>query len=117
MDDVFSDDITVPATDGYPLAATLFLPRGAKRHAVLINSATAVPRKRLYLWICREPGKPRQRRRFGRCTNNRPEIVPAARPHASQKGLHIDSPLPVRNFPQNIRSRPHGGILRTAEAA
>jgi predicted alpha/beta hydrolase len=47
LDDVFSDDITVPATDGYPLAATLFLPRGAKRHAVLINSATAVPR-RLY---------------------------------------------------------------------
>ena len=47
LDDVFIDDITVPATDGYPLAATLFLPRGAKRHAVLINSATAVPR-RLY---------------------------------------------------------------------
>ena len=45
LDDVFSDDITIPATDGYPLAATLFLPRGAKRHAVLINSATAVPRK------------------------------------------------------------------------
>jgi predicted alpha/beta hydrolase len=45
QDDVFSDDITVPATDGYPLAATLFLPRGAKRHAVLINSATATPRK------------------------------------------------------------------------
>jgi predicted alpha/beta hydrolase len=45
LDDVFSDDITVPATDGYPLAATLFLPRGTKRHAVLINSATAVPRK------------------------------------------------------------------------
>jgi len=44
-DDVFADDITVPAADGYPLAATLFLPRGAKRHAVLINSATAVPRK------------------------------------------------------------------------
>ena len=43
LDDVFSDDITLPATDGYPLAATLFLPRGAKRHAVLINSATAVP--------------------------------------------------------------------------
>jgi predicted alpha/beta hydrolase len=45
LDDVFIDDITVPATDGYPLAATLYLPRGAKRHAVLINSATAVPRK------------------------------------------------------------------------
>jgi len=44
QDDVFSDHITLPATDGYSLAATLFLPRGAKRHAVLINSATAVPR-------------------------------------------------------------------------
>ena len=45
LDDVFTDDITFPATDGYLLGATLFLPRGAKRHAVLINSATAVPRK------------------------------------------------------------------------
>src|ERR1700744_5040964 len=45
LDDVFADDITIPAADGYSLAATLFLPRGAKRHAVLINSATAVPRK------------------------------------------------------------------------
>ena len=45
LDDVFIDDITFPATDGYPLGATLFLPRGAKRHAVLINSATATPRK------------------------------------------------------------------------
>lgn len=45
LDDVFSDDITIPAADGYPLAATLFLPRGAKRHAVLISSATAVPRR------------------------------------------------------------------------
>ena len=43
LDDVFIDDITFPATDGYLLGATLFLPRGAKRHAVLINSATAVP--------------------------------------------------------------------------
>ncbi|MGX9428930.1 MULTISPECIES: alpha/beta hydrolase family protein [Bradyrhizobium] len=45
LDDVFADDIIVPAIDGYPLGATLFLPRGAKRQAVLINSATAVPRK------------------------------------------------------------------------
>jgi predicted alpha/beta hydrolase len=45
LDDVFTDDITFPATDGYSLGATLYLPRGAKRHAVLINSATAVPRK------------------------------------------------------------------------
>jgi predicted alpha/beta hydrolase len=45
LDDVFIDDITFPATDGYQLAATLFLPRGAKRHAVLINSATATPRR------------------------------------------------------------------------
>jgi predicted alpha/beta hydrolase len=45
QDDVFVDDITLPAADGYPLAATLFLPRRAKRNAVLINSATAVHRK------------------------------------------------------------------------
>jgi predicted alpha/beta hydrolase len=45
LDDVFIDDITFPAADGYLLGATLFLPRGAKRHAVLINSATAVPRR------------------------------------------------------------------------
>ncbi len=43
--DVFIDDITIPAEDGYVLGATLFLPRGAKQHAVLINSATAVPRR------------------------------------------------------------------------
>lgn len=45
LDDVFIDEISFPATDGYALAGTLFLPRGAKRQAVLINSATAVPRK------------------------------------------------------------------------
>jgi len=45
LDDVFIDDITFPAVDGYVLGATLFLPRGAKHHAVLINSANAVPRK------------------------------------------------------------------------
>jgi predicted alpha/beta hydrolase len=45
IDDVFIDDITLPAADGYALGATLFLARGVKRHAVLINSATAVPRR------------------------------------------------------------------------
>jgi predicted alpha/beta hydrolase len=45
LDDVFVDDITFPATDGYLLGATLYLPRGARRQAILINSATAVPRK------------------------------------------------------------------------
>src|SRR5437660_5720358 len=45
LDDVFIDEITFPAIDGYLLAASLFLPIRAKRHAVLINSATAVPRK------------------------------------------------------------------------
>jgi predicted alpha/beta hydrolase len=45
LDDVFIDDISLPAADRYLLGATLFLPRRAKRHAVLINSATAVPRK------------------------------------------------------------------------
>ncbi len=44
-DDVFSDDITVPAKDGYPLGATLFLPRSVKQRAVVISSATATPRK------------------------------------------------------------------------
>jgi predicted alpha/beta hydrolase len=44
-DDVFLDDITFQAADGYLLAATLFMPRGPRRQAVLINSATAVPRK------------------------------------------------------------------------
>src|ERR1700681_3868908 len=45
LDDVFIDDITFPANDGYLLGASLYLPRGARRSAVLINSATAVPRK------------------------------------------------------------------------
>ena len=45
LDDVFSDDITIAAGDGYPLAATLFLPRTTQHHAVLISSATATPRK------------------------------------------------------------------------
>lgn len=44
-EDIFVDDVMLPASDGYMLAATLFLPRGAKHSAVLINSATAVPRK------------------------------------------------------------------------
>lgn len=44
-DDAFSDNITIEATDGFLLGATLYLPRGPKTHAVLINSATAVPRK------------------------------------------------------------------------
>jgi predicted alpha/beta hydrolase len=44
-DDVFYDDITFQGTDGYPLAATLFMPRGPRKQAVLINSAVAVPRK------------------------------------------------------------------------
>jgi predicted alpha/beta hydrolase len=44
-DDVFIDEISFPATDGYALTGTLFLPRGAKRDAVLINSATAVSRR------------------------------------------------------------------------
>ena len=45
LDDVFTDDIIIPAPDGYSIAATLFLPRSSKRHAVLISSATAVPRR------------------------------------------------------------------------
>lgn len=44
-DDAFSDNITIVAGDGFVLGATLYLPRGPRTHAVLINSATAVPRK------------------------------------------------------------------------
>src|SRR5438552_10875573 len=45
LDDVFVEGIIGPATDRYPLGASLFLPRTANRtHAVLINAATAVPR-------------------------------------------------------------------------
>jgi predicted alpha/beta hydrolase len=44
-DDVFLDDITFQGVDGYSLAATLFMPRGPRQQAVLINSGTAVPRK------------------------------------------------------------------------
>jgi fermentation-respiration switch protein FrsA (DUF1100 family) len=45
LDDGFIDDITFPAADGYLLGASLFLPRGAKRQAALLNSAAAVPRQ------------------------------------------------------------------------
>src|SRR5262245_58700396 len=38
-------DTTVPARDGYPLAATTFVPDRSVRAAVLLSSATAVPRK------------------------------------------------------------------------
>lgn len=44
-DDVFADDIRIPADDGFSLAASLFMPRGPRRNAVLISSATAVPRR------------------------------------------------------------------------
>lgn len=37
--------LRLPARDGYPLAATLFLPDAPPRAAVLINSAMAVPRR------------------------------------------------------------------------
>jgi predicted alpha/beta hydrolase len=43
--DASMEDITLTASDGYRLGATLFKQAGAIAHAVLINSATAVPRK------------------------------------------------------------------------
>jgi predicted alpha/beta hydrolase len=39
------DCTTIPARDGYPLAATVFRPPGSSQSAVLICSATAVPQK------------------------------------------------------------------------
>jgi predicted alpha/beta hydrolase len=43
--EVLVQDTTIAARDGYALAATVFAPQDAPRGAVLINSATAVPRK------------------------------------------------------------------------
>jgi predicted alpha/beta hydrolase len=39
------DDVSIAARDGYQLAATVFVPAGEPRGSVIINSATAVPRK------------------------------------------------------------------------
>ncbi|PWB62847.1 MAG: alpha/beta hydrolase [Bradyrhizobiaceae bacterium] len=43
--DILAQDTTITARDGRALAATVFAPAAAPRGVVLINSATAVPRK------------------------------------------------------------------------
>jgi predicted alpha/beta hydrolase len=45
MSDVLVQDTTFAARDGYSLAATVFAPPARPQRVVLINSATAVPRK------------------------------------------------------------------------
>jgi predicted alpha/beta hydrolase len=45
VSDILVQDTTFPAKDGFTLAATVFAPPVAPRGAVLINSATAVPRR------------------------------------------------------------------------
>ena len=45
MSEVLTQDTSIAARDGYALAATVFTPAAAPARAVLINSATAVPRK------------------------------------------------------------------------
>jgi predicted alpha/beta hydrolase len=45
MTQILAQDTTIAARDGYQLAATVFSPATAPARAVLINSATAVPRK------------------------------------------------------------------------
>ncbi len=45
MSEVLVQDTTIAARDGRALAATVFAPAAAPHAAVLINSATAVPRK------------------------------------------------------------------------
>lgn len=45
IDTVSIENMGLRASDGFMLAATLFKPHGPVTHAVLINSATAVPRK------------------------------------------------------------------------
>ena len=42
--DVRVEDVTVAARDGYPLAATSFVPAAPADSWVVVNSATAVPR-------------------------------------------------------------------------
>lgn len=45
-DEILTQDTTIAARDGFSLAATVFVPAERRPHgAVLINSATAVPRK------------------------------------------------------------------------
>ena len=39
------DDVHIPARDGFELAGTVYAPSGTERGAVLISSATAVPRR------------------------------------------------------------------------
>ena len=46
------EDLSLPAADGLPLAATLFEPSGAADRAVLVVPATGVPR-RFYAPVCR----------------------------------------------------------------
>jgi predicted alpha/beta hydrolase len=45
MTQILAQDTTIAARDGYQLAATVFAPTAPPQRAVLINSATAVPRK------------------------------------------------------------------------
>ena len=45
MTQVLAQDTSIAARDGYQLAATVFTPTATPFRAVLINSATAVPRK------------------------------------------------------------------------
>jgi predicted alpha/beta hydrolase len=45
VSEILVQDTTFPAKDGFALAATVFAPPTAPRGAILINSATAVPRK------------------------------------------------------------------------
>ena len=45
MNEILAQDTTIAARDGFALAATVYTPTAAPRGAVLINSATAVPRK------------------------------------------------------------------------
>lgn len=40
-----TENLTIPAADAYPLAATLFMPTDAPRAAVQLNAATGVPQR------------------------------------------------------------------------
>src|SRR5262249_14510456 len=45
MAEILAQDTVIPARDGFSLAATVFTPAAPPQRVVLVNSATAVPRR------------------------------------------------------------------------
>jgi predicted alpha/beta hydrolase len=90
-DNVYIDDIILPAVDGFPLVGTLFLARGRKTHSVLINSAAGVPRGvyRDFAAYLASRGAAVLTYDYRGVGNSRPQPKPPAR-RASLKGFKAD---------------------------